>query len=123
MGSQTVSPVFPLPDVSTIIPVAHNDDYFYFSHVYPRDVIRSISSFSSNAMGDDKLTLRYFKICLPVILPFLIDLLNFSLTHSVFPSQWKRSLIFPVKKIRNPSLPNHFRPIPLCVPYLRYLRE
>lgn len=91
-------------------PVA--DNLFFFQHVCPSEVLRCIASFKTRARGFDNISIIYIKLCLPVILPFITSLFNYSLTYSVFPTEWK-SLVIPIKKVRNPSLPGDFRPISL----------
>lgn len=87
------------------------DNYFYFKCLLPSDVERNIATFTSNASGYDQIKLKYIKLCLPVVLPLLVDLFNSSLMYSFFPSDWKRSFVTPIKKVRNPSGVKDYRPI------------
>lgn len=89
----------------------YSDDKFYFSDIDQIDVMRTFSTFSSNAKSSDQLTLRYFRLSLPVVLLCIVDLFNRSLKTSIFPTQWKSALVVSIKKIRDPTLPCHYRPI------------
>lgn len=83
---------------------------FSFHNVFPSEVIKSIYDIKSNAVGMDMIDLRFIKMLLPVILPYITKMFNNILTTSTFPSLWKQAKIIPVPKAPNPSI-SDFRPI------------
>lgn len=85
---------------------------FGFHRVTTSDVIFAVSSLKSNAIGLDGISLRFLKIILPHIIPFLTDVMNRCLVEGLFPSQWKCAKVIAV-----PKKSDGFRPISLlpCV--------
>jgi len=64
----------------------------------------------------DLISLKFLKICLPLILPVLEHIFNFSMQNSSFPKLWKRSNVRPVPKVKNPTCCKDFRPVSiLCL--------
>ncbi|XP_029167707.1 uncharacterized protein LOC114938112 [Nylanderia fulva] len=59
----------------------------------------------------DDISLRMIRLALPIIMPVLEHVCNYSLTCGIYPEVWKSALICPVPKIKNPVLANHYRPI------------
>lgn len=105
-----------LPDVPT------NPNYFNINHNYarnpqnnspfkfhcvdPLDVLWSMKSIKSNAIGYDKIDPKFVKLLMPQILPYITHLFNSIIVSSVFPLHWKHSKIIPVPKSNS-----EFRPI------------
>lgn len=85
---------------------------FSFDCVQPADVVLAISRVKSNSVGVDGLPIRFIRLLLPVILPYLTHILNFAITSSSFPSAWKSSYIIPIRK-RGGAVDDvrNFRPI------------
>jgi hypothetical protein len=100
-------------------PIEFNDHYdkkFYFKYVRPDEIINTLLDIKSSAVGVDNLSLQFIKLCLPVILPVLEHLFNYSLQNSCFPEVWKKANIKPIPKIKNPSTCKDYRPVSiLCV--------
>lgn len=89
---------------------------FNFREVDNDSIFRAISYISSNALGDDGISLKFIKLIFEEIKYVLCHIYNYSLMNSVYPKQWKHSLILPLKKIPNPSSCNNYRAINiLCV--------
>jgi len=65
------------------------EDEFYFKYVLPRDIAEAVSMTKSKAKGVDMVPATFIQHCLPVILPVIEHIFNFSLQNSVFPSLWK----------------------------------
>lgn len=63
------------------------EDGFDFSGVTPEDVVESLISLKSNAIGFDKVNPTFFKAILPHILPFVTHIINTIFTTSIFPAQ------------------------------------
>ena len=87
------------------------DNRFYFSHVSPLDVIATVTSARSNARGPDEILLSYIKECLPVILPIIVHIFNYSLQSGTFPDAWKRVIVRSIPKRFPPREASDLRPI------------
>ena len=70
-----------------------------------------ISMSSTSACGLDGICVRMLKLCLPVISPVLLHIVNSCLTRCDIPDEWKHSLVNPIHKSGDPSNPANFRPI------------
>jgi hypothetical protein len=84
---------------------------FSFRNVMPMEVLEACNNIKSNAIGTDFISIKFIKMILPVILPFLTYLLNCCLTKSVFPDKWKYARVVPIPKVTNPKKVEEFRPI------------
>lgn len=102
---------FSVQDLSTDI---FSEEYdFSFRNVDDQEVKKAIYEVRSNAVGVDKLPLKFIKMLLPVILPVITHIFNYSLTSSVFPISWKLSDTVPIPKKSSPSSLSDFRAINL----------
>lgn len=99
-----------------------NSEPFFFSFVYPSDIIFAVKSVKSKVKGHDEISGLLISKCLEVILPVLEHIFNFSLQSSVFPSQWKRANVIPVPKIKNPLSCSDIRPVSI-LPFLSKVLE
>ncbi|KMQ89586.1 reverse transcriptase [Lasius niger] len=88
-----------------------NDKSFHWSYVTTITIGRVISRAKSNAVGVDSISLKLLRLTVHCTMPILKHLFNFSLMNGVFPTQWQSALIYPIPKIRNPTLVKHYRPI------------
>lgn len=61
-------------------------------------------------------------LCCPQILPYLTHIINHCLEFGVFPDNWKRAIIYPIPKIKNPFEFKDLRPISV-LPTLSKLLE
>lgn len=76
-----------------------------------------IGEMSSKAIGDDGVSITMLKLLKEKICPILTHIFNAIVQSNVYPDQWKRALITPIKKKRDASLVNEYRAINvLCVP-------
>jgi hypothetical protein len=87
------------------------EEQFFFSYVEPSEISHTILSINKKCKGVDDIPIIFYKKLLPIILPTLTHLFNFSLQSAVFPDLWKQSIIIPIPKKRNPSVPSDYRPI------------
>lgn len=92
---------------------------FTFRTVDSAEVLASLLSIKSNAVGFDEMHPSFLKLILPILLPFLTYTFNAILTTGVFPGQWKLAKILPVAKN---SKGDEFRPISL-LPFLSKVFE
>jgi hypothetical protein len=70
-----------------------------FQHI---DVVECFTAFKSitfNAVGVDGVSVRFFKLLLPLICCHVLHVFNHGITSSVFPSMWKVANIWPVAKV------------------------
>ena len=93
-----------------------NRELFNFKYVLPEDVINAIDNVSSKAEGVDGISITMLKMCLPVIVPALCHIFDFSLQHGIFPDIWKRAQVIPIPKLSAPVEPKDYRPVSIiCV--------
>lgn len=102
---------------------AQPDDEFVFSNVDEIIVYQAIQSIKSNAVGSDEIPIKFIKLLLPVILPILTHVLNFSLTSSCFPASWKIAHILPIPKTNSPKDISDFRPISILTALSKVLER
>ena len=84
---------------------------FHFLNFVESDVYKSIMAISSNAVGFDGINLKFIKLILPFIIPYITHVFNHIVTTSTFPLAWKIAKICPVPKKSTPVLPEDYRPI------------
>ncbi|XP_075150490.1 uncharacterized protein LOC142224592 [Haematobia irritans] len=90
---------------------------FNFECVSRFDVIRSFLSVKSNAVGADNIDLRFIRILLPELIPYLTYVFNQFITRSIFPDRWKIARIIPI-----PKKNSEYRPIAI-LPFLSKVFE
>ena len=73
----------------------------------------ALSRAISKIHGLDGISVAMLNISAPVIIPYLVLLINKSLREWVFPSSWKFSLLNPLLKSLSPISPSNTRPIAL----------
>jgi hypothetical protein len=88
-----------------------NSEKFYFSDVTPVVIKDVIKYFSSNAYGDDNISIKMLKPISDLLLPVLDHLFNYSLQYSCFPDHWKYAIVKPVPKVFKPNSASDYRPI------------
>ena len=72
-----------------------------------------VAHFSTQARGSDGISQSIVAKALPFLGPYIMRIINPSLTTSNFPELWKESLLVALKKTAIPSAPSDFRPIAL----------
>lgn len=124
------SSVCPLnPDIKSttlkklsILSSQNNGSSFDIAQITEEDVKKSVLAISSSAIGNDGLCSRMIVPILPLLLPILTHIFNFSIRTSSFPSAWKQAIIIPLPKTSKPSSVSHFRPISI-LPFLSKVLE
>jgi hypothetical protein len=106
LGS-TIDPSFSIRQFSHALP----QEPFFFPYIMPAEISCTILSINKSSKGVDDIPILFYKKILPVILPSITHIFNFSLQSGIFPDLWKYSIIKPVPKKPNPSAPSDFRPI------------
>lgn len=87
------------------------DAEFNFVFVNERDVLQSISSVKSNAVGLDNMSIKILNLVSSPLMDYLVHIINSCIEVSVFPDAWKQALIVPVPKKSPPSCLGDLRPI------------
>ena len=75
------------------------------------EVLESILSIQSNAVGHDEIHLKFIKLILPFVLPIITHVFNHIIATNIFPSAWNIAKIIPVAKKSTASEPSDYRPI------------
>lgn len=70
-----------------------------------------LCSIKSNAIGLDEIPIKSLILIFPVFGNYFLHLVNTILTTSTFPTNWKKSYVIPIPKIKTVSEYNDFRPI------------
>ena len=90
------------------------EQQFSFKPVEQYEIEEIILSMpTGKAPGVDKIPLRVFKDCLPVVLPSLTSIINKSFTTETFPTVWKRAEVVPILKNGDHKEANNKHPISL----------
>ena len=95
---------------------------FNFDLVVSDDIRLFFKEVKTHAKGHDDLGICFLSMIFECILPTVTHIINFSLFTGSFPDSWKLAHIVPIPKVKNPELPNQFRPISI-LPVLSKLLE
>lgn len=90
-----------------------NNDGFFFRQIDIIEMQTAILSINNGSSGYDGIDIRFIKLILPLVADILLSFFNKLLMNSVFPRQWKRSIIVPIPKVKLPTSPSDYRPISL----------
>ena len=90
-----------------------NLNRFYFNHITLDDFLKAFYKSKSKSIDFDRIFWQTLEISLPASLPHILNIFNNSLNSMEFPDSWKKFLITPLPKIKNPSSVSDFRPISL----------
>lgn len=104
--------LFPSSFSGSIVSLS-NPETFIFPHILPERLLRALRQSSSNSIRPDGLNRRLVFLCLLVIFPVILDLLNSFFNSSTFPSSWKISHVHPFSKTNHPSFPSDYYPVSL----------
>jgi hypothetical protein len=84
------------------------------AEITPDEVRAAIKALKSKkAPGPDGLIGEFFKNSCEQILPFLVALFNHLFEHGLFPDNWSLSILQPLHKKGDPSIPDNYRGISL----------
>ena len=84
---------------------------FSFINVTSSEVFNALNKIKSNAMGLDGIPLRFIKLLLQFLLPYITYIFNKILTSSQYPSAWKSAKVVPVHKNTKSYETKDYRPI------------
>ncbi|KAM3968437.1 uncharacterized protein ACR2FA_003413 [Aphomia sociella] len=102
--------------------VLRGDDCFELGEITIEDILKIIGSIKSRAAGSDGIGPDMIEPIKNLVAPFLVNILNFSLSVGTFPSSWKDGHVIPLPKKSNPSSIIDFRPISI-LPFLSKILE
>ncbi|KAI5721851.1 hypothetical protein M8J77_026574 [Diaphorina citri] len=77
------------------------------------EVCKFLKKGNPSSMGYDQIPLNYITRMLDIISPVILHIFNQSISSNTFPSIWKRALIRPIPKVKNPTSASDYRPISL----------
>lgn len=86
---------------------------FEFTGVTLNEISKTVNNSTSQAVGVDSIPQGFIKSAFPTIGTYITALINKSLFSSMFPDQWKQSLVIALNKIPSPVSLSDFRPISL----------
>jgi hypothetical protein len=75
---------------------------------YDLEVFNATNNIKSNAIGMDGIPVRFIKLLIPFILPYITHILN---TIHKFLQAWKTSKIMPIAKNNDPATLSDYRPV------------
>ena len=75
------------------------------------ELCSALGKIKSNASGHDGFSLKFLKIIFPYISSHLLHLINSVITTSVFPEEWKKARVVPLKKEGDSESFDNLRPI------------
>ena len=102
------------PEVSTTYNYITSEEMFQLRDVSPNEVRRIIlETPPRKAPGPDKISFRFLKDSLDVILHPLTDIINCSLRSSKYPSTWKLAEVIPIHNDGDHEVAPNNRPISL----------
>lgn len=84
---------------------------FKLTAVTLSSVRKAFYRIKSTALGLDGFSIIFLRPILKFILPALTHIFNYCINNSVFPSIWKRALVCPIPKNKNPCELSDWRPI------------
>lgn len=99
-----------------------DDRKFFFRHVTPEDIRRSVNRIKAKATGKDGISPVLISMVLPYVILVIEHMFNYSLTHAEMPTVWKTAVITPIPKIKEPTMLQHYRPISI-LPFLSKVLE
>lgn len=84
---------------------------FSFTLTNETEVLKSIMSIKSKAIGADGINIYMLMHACPFILPYIVHIFNACIEGMVFPSLWKKAQIFPLPKTKDPLNYSDLRPV------------
>ena len=97
---------------------------FSLGAVHPDQILKIISNLkSSQSCGVDNIDSKVIKLIKHQITPVLTHVVNLSIQHQQFPSQWKKAKVFPLHKKSEPIYPKNYRPVSLLPIFSKILER
>lgn len=94
-------------------PLNSSRQIFTFRTVIEDNVSKGFKKCLKNSKGSstDGLSLNYFKECFNVFVDYFVHLFNKCISMQTYPEAWKISKVVPLRKIPEPEILSHTRPI------------
>ena len=92
-------------------PKVHNENCFAFTEINENDIMASLTTIVSKAVGCDNIDIRMLTFCTPLIIPLLSHIINSCIETSYFPNDWKIAKIISIPKNTEPTNLSELRPI------------
>lgn len=86
---------------------------FSLESVTEEDALKAMMSINQFSKGADKLSINLVMKGSPVTIPVITHIFNHSLKTGTFPDEWKKAVVIPVPKVKNPNSLSDYRPISL----------
>ncbi|KAI5707997.1 hypothetical protein M8J77_014311 [Diaphorina citri] len=86
---------------------------FSFEEFTYSDLLKCLKKGHPSSMGYDQIPLSYITRMSDIVAPPILHIFNFSISNKVYPEIWKRALIRPIPKVKNPTSTSDYRPISL----------
>ncbi|KAI5714781.1 hypothetical protein M8J77_005490 [Diaphorina citri] len=77
------------------------------------NLLKNLKKGNQSSMGYDQIPLNYLTRMSGIIAPVILHIFNTSVQTKTFPEIWKKALIRPIPKTKNPSSASDYRPISL----------
>ena len=95
---------------------------FKVNDVNENEVKKIIKSLMSSSCGVDGISAYFIKISADYLANPLVNIINVSFKHRVFPDRWKQAILKPILKNNNPIKESEYRPISLLTVFSK-IRE
>ena len=82
-----------VPYIHIFVSEMVNKDYYYYY----------LNNIHTNSIGDDGISIKNIKLCLSFCIDPLIHIINTCILQGEFPDCWKKAIVKPLPKIRNPK--------------------
>ncbi|KAI5732387.1 hypothetical protein M8J77_026107 [Diaphorina citri] len=86
---------------------------FSFQEFSLSDLHKCLKKGHPSSMGYDQIPLCYLTRMMDIVSPVILHIFNLSISSKTFPEIWKRALVRPIPKVKNPSSASDYRPISL----------
>ena len=104
-GFDSTAAIDEYSDVST------DRDPFLIGEVSEEIVKKNLMAVKSSSIGADGIPVTVLHTLSDVIVPILTHIFNYSLTTGCYPDVWKKAIIKPLGKVKEPTLASEFRGI------------
>ena len=96
---------------------------FSFTEVSEQEIIKVVKSIKTNACGIDGISAYFLKLGIQHSVYAFTNIINSSIIHRKFPTQWKNALVKPIPKSNNPVCPTDYRPISLLSTFSKVVEK
>lgn len=87
------------------------NSFFSFQLPPEQTIYEILNSITSRSTGSDNISVHMLKLAAPVLLPYIVHIINSCILCGEYPSCWKHALVLPLPKVSSPTEYKHLRPI------------